>query len=218
VAETADAGQNFPAALPSIVHTHTSDEAAMKGTQNRSRAIAVCLRRLSVRAGARLFFSGIAVASIAALAGCATPASFAPGATEAQLQARLGAPDRVHPLPDGGRRLEYARYAFDQLVYMVDLDALGRVTAVRQVRTMENFARLRPGVDDQESVLREFGRPWGVERYALSGLTAWLYPHKEAGVFDSMMAVMFDARGRFVRAENGPDPRFILGSDLGDHL
>lgn len=217
MAETFYAGQNFPAALPSIVYTHTPDEAAMKGTQNRFRAIAVCLRRLSARAGARLFFSGIAVASIAALAGCATPASFAPGTTEAQLQARLGAPDRVHPLPYGGRRLEYARYAFDQLVYMVDLDALGRMTAVRQVRTMENFARLRPGVDDQESVLREFGRPWGVERYALSGLTAWLYPHKEAGVFDSMMAVMFDARGRFVRAENGPDPRFILGSDLGDH-
>lgn len=153
----------------------------------------------------------------AGLAACATPASFAPGATEAQLLAALGAADRVHRLPDGGRRLEYARYAFDQLVYMVDVDANGRVAAVRQVRTMENFARLRPGIDDQAAALREFGRPWAVERYALSGLTAWLYPHKEAGAFDSMMALMFDGQGRFVRAENGPDPRFILGSDPGDH-
>lgn len=158
-----------------------------------------------------------ALALAALLAGCATPAVVPPGASESELTARVGAPDRVHALPGGGRRLEYARYAFDQLVYMVDVDAAGRVVAVRQVRTMENFARLRPGVDDQAAALREFGRPWAVERYALSGLTAWLYPHKEAGAFDSMMALLFDAQGRFVRAENGPDPRFILGSDPGDH-
>lgn len=149
-------------------------------------------------------------ALIAWLAACATPASFAPGATEAQLQAKLGAADRVYALPDGGRRLEYARGAFEQFVWMVDMDASGRVVAINQVRTFENFGRLRPGVDDQESVLRELGKPWKVEHYTLSGLTGWLYPYREAGVFDSVMTVMFDGAGVFRRAENGPDPRFIV--------
>lgn len=150
------------------------------------------------------------VALIAWLAACATPESFAPGATAAQLQARLGEADRVYALPDGGQRLEYARGAFEQFVWMVDVDASGRVAAIKQVRTFENFGRLRPGVDDTRSVLRELGAPWKVERYALSKLTGWLYPYREAGVFNSVMTVMFDEAGVFRRAENGPDPRFIV--------
>lgn len=149
-------------------------------------------------------------ALIALLAACATPEAFAPGASEAELVAKLGAAERVHPLADGGKRLEYARGPFEQFVWMVDVDAAGRVTAIRQVRTFENFGRLRPGIDDQKSVLREFGAPWKVERYPLSKLTGWLYPYKEAGVFNSVMTVMFDEAGVFRRAENGPDPRFIV--------
>lgn len=168
----------------------------MQRPQSRGRALRVrCL---------------LPVALIAWLAACATPASFAPGATEAQLQAKLGAADRVYASPDGGKRLEYARGAFEQFVWMVDVDASGRVVAINQVRTFENFGRLRPGVDDQKSVLREFGAPWKVERYALSKLTGWLYPYREAGVFNSVMTVMFDEAGVFRRAENGPDPRFIV--------
>lgn len=168
----------------------------MQRPQSRGRALR-----------ARFF---VPFALIVWLSACATPESFAPGATEAQLQARLGAADRVYALPDGGRRLEYARGAFEQFVWMVDVDASGRVVAINQVRTFENFGRLRPGVDDHRSVLRDFGKPWKIERYALSGLTGWLYPYREAGVFDSVMTVMFDAAGVFRRAENGPDPRFIV--------
>jgi hypothetical protein len=71
---------------------------------------------------------------------------------------------------------------------------------------------IRPGTSMAE-VRQRFGTPWKVERYYFSGLTAWLYPHSEGGFFNSVAAVHFDAQGRTQRVENGPDPRFIGGSE-----
>jgi outer membrane protein assembly factor BamE (lipoprotein component of BamABCDE complex) len=99
-----------------------------------------------------------------------------------------------------------------QRAWMVDVDLEGRVVRVDQVRDEAHFARLQPGADDQASVRQALGTPWKVEYYPPSRLTAWLYPYRESGVFNSVMAVMFDPDGVFRRAENGPDPRF-LGND-----
>lgn len=155
-------------------------------------------------------------AAVAALAACATPSEVAVGSARAQVIARLGPPDARHALDGGGERLEYAHDPLQQTAWMVDLDAAGRVTAVRQVRTLENFARLRVGVDGTALVRREYGAPWRIERYPLSGLTAWMYPYLEAGAWKSMVAVQFDDRGIVQRVENGPDPRFIGGSGRDD--
>jgi hypothetical protein len=149
-------------------------------------------------------------------AGCATPAAVAPGTPRAQAIAQIGEPTARHALADGGERLEYGRDPLQQFTWMVDLDAAGRVAAVRQVRTLDNFSRLRVGVDGTEAVRREFGQPWRIERYPLSGLTAWMFPYRENGVWNSMVAVHFDDRGIVQRVENGPDPRFIGGGARED--
>lgn len=146
------------------------------------------------------------------MAGCASPESIKSGAAESDVIGRLGRPDSVFALPDGAKRLEYNRGEFMQRSWMVDLDRDGRVVRVDQVRDEAHFARLQPGNDDQASVRRALGTPWKVEYYPPSKLTAWLYPYRESGVFNSVMAVMFDPSGVFRRAENGPDPRF-LGDD-----
>lgn len=155
-------------------------------------------------------------AVVAALAGCATPSELDVGSARSQVIERLGTPDARHALEGGGERLEYAHDPLQQTAWMVDLDAAGRVTAVRQVRTPENFARLRVGVDDTAFVRREYGTPWRIERYPLSGLTAWMYPYIESGAWKSMVAVHFDDRGIVQRVENGPDPRFIGGNGRED--
>lgn len=155
-------------------------------------------------------------AAVAALAGCATPSEVAVGSARSQVIERLGPPDAHHALDGGGERLEYARDPLQQTAWMVDLDAAGRVTAVRQVRTLEHFARLRVGIDGTALVRREYGAPWRIERYPLSGLTAWMYPYVENGAWKSMVAVHFDDRGIVQRVENGPDPRFIGGSGRED--
>ncbi|MFN3566010.1 MAG: hypothetical protein ACK4V1_08515 [Burkholderiaceae bacterium] len=145
---------------------------------------------------------------VAAIAGCATPAAVAPGTPESQLRAQFGHPAAEHALEAGAKRLEYPG-PFQQTKYMVDVDASGRVQRVEQVLTFEKFARLRVGIDDRTVVLREFGVPFYEQRFPLAGLTAWMYPYKENGVWDSEMAVYFDKDGIVRKVESGPDPRFI---------
>lgn len=151
----------------------------------------------------------IAAACVAWIAGCATPATVAPGTPEAQLRAHFGRPTADHALDAGAKRLEYLTGPFQQTKYMVDVDASGRVQRVEQVLTYEKFARLRIGVDDRAVVLREFGIPFYEQTYPLSGLTAWMYPYKENGVWNSEMAVYFDGSGVVRKIESGPDPRFL---------
>jgi outer membrane protein assembly factor BamE (lipoprotein component of BamABCDE complex) len=152
----------------------------------------------------------------AVLGGCATPAQIGAGMPQSQVVERLGAPVARHALPGGGERLEYGSDPLQQTTWMVDVGPDGRVVRVRQVRTMENFARLRVGIDDAAVVRRELGTPWRIERYPLSKLTAWMYPYRENEVWNSMMAVHFDDRGVVQRLENGPDPRFLGGGNRDD--
>ena len=142
---------------------------------------------------------------------CAMPDSIKPGMTESDVLSTYGKPDSHFTLPDGGKRIEYNRGEWMQRSWMVDFDRDGRVVGVDQVRDEEHFARLRPGMDTKESVRRELGTPWKVEYYPPSKLTAWLYPYREAGIYYSVMAVMFDPSGVYRRSENGPDPRFMGG-------
>jgi hypothetical protein len=150
------------------------------------------------------------------LAACASPLALTPGTPEPTVVSTLGRPHDVHALADGGRRLEYRIGALEQTKYMVDMDRDGRVAAVAQVHDFDRFMRLRAGVDAQADVRREFGQPRLVQRYSMSGLTAWLYPYREASAFNSEMAVYFDAQGKVVRVESGPDPRFTGGRNGKD--
>ncbi|HEU0202765.1 MAG TPA: hypothetical protein VFR86_20330 [Burkholderiaceae bacterium] len=149
-------------------------------------------------------------AVILSLAACASPERIARGTPEAEVRDKVGDPVAVHVLPPNGvRRLEYVG-ANEQFTWMVDLDAAGRVERVRQVRTLENFRSLEFGHDNMEDVRREFGRPYAVQYYRLSGNTAWLYPYREAGAFEMMMGVIFDPKGRVLRLESGHDPRWDI--------
>lgn len=155
-------------------------------------------------------------ACAAAIAGCAAPGAVLPGTAEAQVRARFGRPTAEHPLDAKAKRLEYLTGPFQQTKYMVDIDANGRVQRVEQVLTYEKFARLRVGIDDRAVVLREFGVPFDKRPYPLSGLTAWMYPYKENGVWNSEMAVYFDENGIVRRLESGPDPRFLRNGNDRD--
>lgn len=165
------------------------------------------------RSSIRLRVGALALVALLGLTACATPDQLPIGSTRAQVLERYGAPLAVHKLPDGAERLEYQIGPFQQYAQMVDVDSSGRVLRASQVRTAENFARIRIGVDTPATVVREFGTPWHTERYALSKLTAYLYPYKESNVFNLMMAVHFDDAGIVQRVESGPDPRFIGGRD-----
>jgi hypothetical protein len=157
-----------------------------------------------------------AITALVSLGGCATPDPTITGASRAQVIEKFGPPIAVYALPGGGERLEYQVGPYQQQAQMVDLGAEGRVIRVNQVRTAENFGRLKVGVDTPETMMREFGQPWLIQRYALSKLTAYMYPYRESNVWNLMMAVHFDDNGVLQRVESGPDPRFIGGRNQRD--
>lgn len=169
-------------------------------------------RRGLIRSTQRVLLLG----AVSLLAACAIPGKVQSGTSESELTQRLGRPAQTHVLPEGaGRRLEYPQGGLQQLKWMIDLDRSGRVSRVEQVHSTPSFDRLRTGVDTTDSVKLALGEPWLVERYALSGLTGWVYPYVEDGIWNSVMTMMFDSKGLLVRRESGPDPRF-LGGDWND--
>jgi hypothetical protein len=148
----------------------------------------------------------------AALAGCATPGQSLVGADRAAVQARQGAPAERYPLA-GGERWLYPLGGLQQLVWAVDFDAAGRVAQVRQVRTAENFGRVRIGVDTEADIRREFGPPRIIMPFPMVGLVGWMFPYLENDLWKSEMAIYFDPQGIVRKVENGPDPRFLGGGD-----
>jgi hypothetical protein len=103
----------------------------------------------------RLIFAMI----LAMLAACAMPNLIAPGASRDEVIARLGKPTRAFQLQGGAERLQYSLQPLGQVAWMVDLDAAGRVTRVRQVLTDTEFQRVVPGEWTRADVEREFGPP-----------------------------------------------------------
>ena len=86
--------------------------------------------------------------------------------TEADVRDRFGVPENVWDEPGGARTLEYNRQPAGQVNYMITIGPDGRMTALRQVLTPDNFARVRPGMRMDE-VRRLLGKPAKVTPYAL---------------------------------------------------
>ena len=131
-------------------------------------------------------------------------------ATEADVRARFGEPEKIWdardmaslPLPGaaaqpGARTLEYNRQPAGNVNYMVTIGADGRMTALRQVLTPQNFAAVLPGMP-METVRKMLGKPMKITPYALKRELHydWRYlnPPSTAMIF----TVVFDAGLRVV--------------------
>lgn len=125
-------------------------------------------------------------------------------ATEADVRARFGEPEKIWnaadmagtPLPglaaaQGARTFEYNRQPQGQVNYMITIGADGKMSALRQVLTPQNFARVLPGMS-MEQVRKMLGKPMKITPYALKQQTHydWRYlnPPSTAMIF----SVVFD--------------------------
>ena len=125
-------------------------------------------------------------------------------ATEADVRARFGVPEKIWVAGDmaqlpqpgaaaepGARTLEYNRQPAGNVNYMITIGSDGKMTALRQVLTPQNFARILPGMP-METVRKMLGKPMKVTPYALQRETHydWRYlsPPNTAMVF----TVVFD--------------------------
>jgi hypothetical protein len=146
------------------------------------------------------------------IAGCAgyDPGGLMPGAPVSAIVERMGPPTGERPLPNGGKRLEYARGPFGKHTYMLDVDAQGRLSGWQQVLTEARFNALMIGTPG-EQVLFDFGRPAQQQRIGRQHLTVWSYRYETP--FCQWFQVSVGDDGKVVETGYGIDPM----CDYNDH-
>jgi hypothetical protein len=125
--------------------------------------------------------------------------------TEAQVRQQFGEPDRLWPEADGAHTLEYNRQPAGLRNYMITIGADGRMSALRQVLTPENFARIQPG-EMQDDVRRALGRPMRMITYEWRNETEWDWRYLKPPATSMMFSVTFDDKGRVLRTGSMLDP------------
>jgi hypothetical protein len=117
--------------------------------------------------------------------------------TEADARSAMGAPGAEYTAADGTRRLVYPHGPLGTQTYVVSVGRDGRVRDVRQALTDETFARIHPGLTEQE-ILEMIGPPGEKMTFARSDTHAWDYRYIDSWGYPSIFSVTFDAGGRVV--------------------
>ena len=125
--------------------------------------------------------------------------------TEADVRRLFGQPENIWDGPGGSRVFEYNRQPEGARNYMIGIGPDGRMTALRQVLTPANFARVQPGMA-MEQVRRMLGKPMKVTPYPLKRETIyewrWLDGVNTAMIFSAVL----DADLRVLRTGSMRDP------------
>ena len=124
--------------------------------------------------------------------------------TEADVRDRFGMPENTWPEPGGGHTLEYNRQPAGTENFMITIGADGKLVAVRQVLTQDNFARVQPGMGMDE-VRRLLGKPAKTTRFDLSGETHVDWHYLVQPDTRMLFTVVTGNDGRVLRTQNGPD-------------
>ncbi len=127
--------------------------------------------------------------------------------TEADVRARFGEPENIWDAPGGGRTLEYNRQPSGHQNYMITIGPDGRMSALRQVLTPTNFAKVVPGMM-MEEVRRMLGKPMRVTRFELKRESHydWRY-HDGPNAGDArIFTVVFDSDLRVLSTGSTADP------------
>ena len=124
--------------------------------------------------------------------------------TEADVRDRFGMPDYVWDEGGGAHTLEYNRQPAGERNYMVTIGPDGKMSALRQVLTPENFARITPGMALDE-VRRRLGRPAKITPYALSGETHHDWRFMEPPTTRLLFTVITTDGRTVARTMTGPD-------------
>ena len=123
--------------------------------------------------------------------------------TEADVRARFGEPENIWVTP-AGRVLEYNRQPQGQKNYMITIGADGRMRALRQVLTPENFAKVNAGMG-MEDLRRMLGKPARRTPYPLRNETEWEWRWMQPPNSPMVFIAVLDADQRVVRSGSSTD-------------
>ena len=118
-----------------------------------------------------------------------------------QLRARWGEPSMRWREADGSEQWAYARVPVGTQTFMVYLDPAGRLQRIEKALESSHFARIRPGVDDVQSIMRLIGPPnpvWSMVFEARNEL-AWEWQICDDWSKLARFGVLFDATSGIVR-------------------
>lgn len=125
-------------------------------------------------------------------------------ASEADVRARFGQPEKIWDEPGGARTLEYNRNPAGHQNYMITIGADGKMSALRQVLNPGNFARVQPGMP-MEDVRRLLGKPAKQTPYALKNETAWDWRYMQPPNTSMLFTVWYGPDYKVLRTASAPD-------------
>jgi hypothetical protein len=131
-------------------------------------------------------------------------------ATEADVRARFGEPEKIWDAPDGGRTFEYNRQPAGHRNYMITIGTDGKMSALRQVLTPQNFAKVQPGMV-MEEVRKMLGKPARITPFELKGEVAYDWRYLESPNTHMVFTVFFDRDYRVLRTDSVVDPEQSSG-------
>ena len=127
-------------------------------------------------------------------------------ATEADVRAKFGEPEKIWDGEGGIRIFEYNRQPSGHRNYMISIGTDGKMTSLRQVLTPQNFAKVQPGMM-MEDVRKLLGKPLRVVPYELKKETYYNWRYLEDSGNKSMIfSAVMDSNFKVLRTESGPDP------------
>ncbi len=126
--------------------------------------------------------------------------------TEADVRKQFGEPRQITERADGSKLLAYPRQPEGWTNYEMEIDADGKLAALRQLLTPDNFAKVQPGMDQAQ--LRRLLGPQARElRYATQpGQTVWRW-HVMRGQDKKVFDVVFDSGGKVLSSAIADDER-----------
>jgi hypothetical protein len=127
-------------------------------------------------------------------------------ATEADVRAKFGEPEKIWDGSGDTRIFEYNRQPQGMRNYMISIGPDGKMSALRQVLTPENFARVQPGMP-MEDVRRMLGKPAKIMTFDLKKETAWDWRFLQPPGTSMIFTVYVNPDQYVVRTATGPDPQ-----------
>jgi hypothetical protein len=126
-------------------------------------------------------------------------------ATEADVRAKFGEPEKIWDGEGGVRIFEYSRQPSGHRNYMISIGTDGKMTALRQVLTPQNFAKVQPGMM-MEEVRKLLGKPMRVVPYELKKETYYNWRYLDGGNVSMIFSAVMDNNLKVLRTESGLDP------------
>ena len=119
--------------------------------------------------------------------------------TEQDVRERFGQPNQIWDEADGAHTLEYTRQPQGAQNYMITIGPDGKMTALRQVLAPDYFAKVQPGMDQQQ-IRRLLGQPAKRMSYPLKNQAEWDWNWIDPPNTPKLFTVVFDAQGKVVRS------------------